>query len=179
MRFAISNGPSQLTWRRPPFDKLRAGSRLSRRGEGGWLGRWLFSISILCGLWLSSTALSSAADWTVHAQPAALVNGAPVLFQVKPPAKLESLTGTWRTHQLTFSYQASTKTWFVLAGVPFETEPGKYPLELTGERAGTKTPLNFTRTFAVARAHYPQIKVELTVEKKFTEPIPRAGSANR
>jgi murein DD-endopeptidase MepM/ murein hydrolase activator NlpD len=34
----------------------------------------------------------------------------------------------------------------------------------------TKTPLTFTRTFAVARAQYPQIKVELKVEKKFTEP---------
>jgi murein DD-endopeptidase MepM/ murein hydrolase activator NlpD len=32
--------------------------------------------------------------------------------------------------------------------------------------------LTFTRTFAVARAQYPQIKVELKVEKKFTEPSP-------
>ena len=47
-----------------------------------------------------------------------------------------------------------------------------YPLELTAERATSKTPLAFTRAFAVARAHYPQVKVELTVEKKFTEPSP-------
>jgi murein DD-endopeptidase MepM/ murein hydrolase activator NlpD len=59
-----------------------------------------------------------------------------------------------------------------LAGVPFETAPGKYSLELTAERATSKTPLTFTRTFAVARASYPQINVELTVEKKFTEPSP-------
>jgi len=59
-----------------------------------------------------------------------------------------------------------------LAGVPFDTPPGTYTLELTGERATTRTPLTFTRTFAVARAQYPQIKVELTVEKKFTEPSP-------
>ncbi len=32
--------------------------------------------------------------------------------------------------------------------------------------------MTFTRPFAVARAQYPQIKVELTVEKKFTEPTP-------
>ena len=115
---------------------------------------------------------ASAADWTVHAQPTRLVNGAPVLFQVKPPAKLESLTGTWLGHQLSFSYDASTKTWFTLAGVTFETTPGKYPLELTAERVAGKTPLSFTRTFAVARAKYPQIKVELKVEKKFTEPSP-------
>jgi biotin carboxyl carrier protein len=121
---------------------------------------------------LSGVRPASAANWTVHAQPARLVNGAPVLFQVKPPAKLTSLSGTWLTHQLTFSYDASTRTWFALAGVTFETTPGKYPLELTAEQTTNKTSLTFTRTFAVARAQYPQVKVELTVEKKFTEPSP-------
>lgn len=113
-----------------------------------------------------------AAPWTVRAQPMSPVNGAPVLFQVKPPAKLKSLSGKWLGHQLDFSYDAATKTWFTLAGVSFETTPGKYPIELSGERAGTGTLLTFTRTFAVAHAKYPQIKVELTVEKKFTEPSP-------
>lgn len=101
-----------------------------------------------------------------------LVNGAPVLFRVKPPARLKSLSGKWLGHQLDFSYDAASKTWFTLAGVSFETAPGKYPIELSGERAATGTPLAFTRTFAVAHAKYPQIKVELTVEKKFTEPSP-------
>ena len=32
--------------------------------------------------------------------------------------------------------------------------------------------MTFTRTFMVAHFQYPQIKVELTVEKKFTEPNP-------
>jgi murein DD-endopeptidase MepM/ murein hydrolase activator NlpD len=123
--------------------------------------------SFLCGV-----LPASAANWNVHAQPARLVNGGPILFQVKPPAKLTSLSGTWLTHQLTFSYDASTRTWFALAGVTFETAPGKYPLELTAEQATNKTTLTFTRTFAVARAQYPQVKVELTVEKKFTEPSP-------
>ena len=113
-----------------------------------------------------------AANWTVRAQPNRLLNGAPVLFQVKPAAKLDSMTGTWLGHQLTFTYNASTRTWFALAGVSIETAPGKYTLELTAEHAGSKTPLTFTHTFAVARAEYPKIKVELTVEKKFTEPTP-------
>jgi murein DD-endopeptidase MepM/ murein hydrolase activator NlpD len=115
---------------------------------------------------------ASAATWTVRAQPAKLVNGTPVLFQVKPPVKLDSLTGTWLEHQLSFSYDASTKTWFTLAGVPFEKDPGKYTLELYGERTTAKTPFTFKRTFLVARANYPKIKVELAVEKKFTEPSP-------
>lgn len=101
-----------------------------------------------------------------------MVNGAPVLFQVKAPVRLESLSGTWLGHQLTFSYNASARTWFVLAGVNFETNPGRYTLELSGERAASKTPVTFKSTFGVARAQYPKIKVELTVEKKFTEPSP-------
>jgi hypothetical protein len=135
-------------------------------------GRCCVWLVATCALLLCHTALASAASWTVQAQPTQLVNGAPVLFQVKPPVKIESLTGTWRAHQLTFSYNASTRTWFALAGVPFDTTPGKYPLELTAQPKTSGTPLTFTRTFAVARAHYPQIKVELTVEKKFTEPNP-------
>jgi murein DD-endopeptidase MepM/ murein hydrolase activator NlpD len=115
---------------------------------------------------------SATATWTIKAQPAELVNGSPVFFQVQPSAKLDSLTGTWLGHQLTFSYSSANKTWFALAGVSFETAPGKYTLELTGRSAAGKTALTFTRTFIVARANYPKIKVELAVPKKFTEPSP-------
>jgi murein DD-endopeptidase MepM/ murein hydrolase activator NlpD len=157
---------ARLTWRQPP--------RLSRRGEARQLqlsSIQLGAIGVLV-FFLSVVLPASAATWTVRAQPAALVNGAPVLFQVKPPTRLESLAGTWLGHQLTFSYDASTKTWFTLAGVSFETPAGKYPLELSAQRAAGATPYAFTRTFTVARAKYPQIKVPLTVEKKFTEPSP-------
>jgi len=124
-------------------------------------------LSLVCGF-----SSASAATWTVRAQPARLFNGAPVLFQVKAPAKLDSLSGVWLGHQLTFSYDAATRTWFALAGVSLETGPGKYTLELTGTRTADKPPLIFTRQFTVARATYPKIKVELTVEKKFTAPTP-------
>jgi len=146
-------------WRRPP--------RLSRQGEA----RRLPTCSVVLAICLAAFP-ASAATWTVRAQPIRLVNGAPVLFQVKPPAKLDSLSGKWLGHQLTFTYDASTRTWFSLAGTSFETAPGKYALELSAERAASKVPLVFTRTFVVAHAKYPQIKVELTVEKKFTEPSP-------
>jgi murein DD-endopeptidase MepM/ murein hydrolase activator NlpD len=121
-------------------------------------------------LWML-TLPAWAAPWSVGAQPPKLVNGAPVLFRVKPSAKLSSLTGTWLGHALTFSYQPSTKTWFTLAGVSFETNPGKYTLELTGETTA-KAPVSFKRRFTVARAQYPKIRVQLAVEKKFTEPDP-------
>jgi murein DD-endopeptidase MepM/ murein hydrolase activator NlpD len=116
--------------------------------------------------------MAVAVPWTIRAQPARLLNGAPVLFQVKAPARLDSLSGTWLGHHIDFSFDGSTKTWFALAGVSLETVPGKYTLELTGARAAGKAPLTFTHVFTVARASYPKIKVELTVEKKFTEPTP-------
>lgn len=93
-----------------------------------------------------------------------------MLFQAKSPAKLESLAGTWLGHQLNFSYDASTKTWFALGGISFETEPGTYTLELKGESKINHAPLSFSHPFPVGRANYPKIKVELAVEKKFTEP---------
>ena len=134
---------------------------------------WRRSAIITCALFLSA-AQAKAANWTATARPARLVNGAPVLFQVKPPAKLEALTGTWLGHQITFSYNPSTKIWFSLAGISFETTPGKYALALNGEPSAAKLggKLAFTRQFAVVRAKYPQIKVALSVEKKFTEPNP-------
>ena len=162
----ICRQPKQLVWRRTPSSVSRRRSRAPRATT------WNCSLILAILLFLFTSVPSAALPWTIHTQPTRLLNGAPVLFQVKAPAKLESLTGTWLSHQLTFSYSPSTKAWFALAGVSFETKPGTYTLELTGENAMTKTPLKFSSTFTVARAQYPEIKVELSVEKKFTEPSP-------
>jgi murein DD-endopeptidase MepM/ murein hydrolase activator NlpD len=127
-------------------------------------------------IWLGFALLAAlpslaATTWTVRAQPAKLVNGSPVLFQVKAPAKLDSLTGSWLGHQFPFTYDAATQAWFALAGVSFDTKPGTYTLELTGQRhAGAA--LTWKRPLPVAAGVYPKIKVELAVEKKFTEPTP-------
>jgi murein DD-endopeptidase MepM/ murein hydrolase activator NlpD len=127
---------------------------------------------MMAALIFSSPVLTRAASWTVRTEPVRLLNGAPVLFQVKAATKLDSLTATWLGHQLTFSYDATTRTWFALGGVSIETNPGKYPLVLDGVRSAENAAVTLTRQLAVARAKYPQIKVELTVEKKFTEPTP-------
>jgi murein DD-endopeptidase MepM/ murein hydrolase activator NlpD len=136
--------------------------------------RSVFFLSLLLlSLIFVSIPFAVAANFTVRAEPPRLVNGAPVLFQVKSPSRFESLSGTWLGHQIEFSFDSSSKTWFALAGVSLETAPGSYALELTGVRAGAnaKSPqLTFSRKFAVARARYP--KVELTVSKQFTEPNP-------
>jgi murein DD-endopeptidase MepM/ murein hydrolase activator NlpD len=133
---------------------------------------FLSTLSFLSVTFAASAPLARAASFTVRADPPRLVNGAPVLFQVKSPARLASLSGTWLGHQIEFSFDSGGKTWFALAGVSLETAPGSYALELSGARsANAKSPaLTFSRKFAVAGAKYP--KVELTVSKQFTEPNP-------
>lgn len=118
---------------------------------------------------------ASATAWTIHTQPARLVNGSPVLFQVKAPSCLQSLNGSWLGHEFPFTFNAKRKTWFALAGISLETSPGSYVLELRGDRFDGKTPgtkIVFSRKFVVARGNYPKIKVNLSVESKFTEPTP-------
>ena len=163
-------------WGQPPFGRLRAGSRLSRLGEARRIGRCSIQLLAVCALVVAALP-ASAANWTVQAQPTRLVNGGPVLFRVKPPVKIESLTGTWLGHQFSFSYEASTKTWFALAGINLDTTPGTYPLELTAASLSatsrsSKTPLRLTRKFAVVDGKYPKLPGKLSVEGKFTEPDP-------
>ena len=146
--------------------------RIAARFSSPWQERLRIRVLLAAFvvLFCSGSYGAAAPTWTITARPEKLLNGAPVLFQVKPSAKLDSLTGTWLGHQLTFTYDSSTKLWFVLAGVTFETKPGKYVLELTGERGTAK--VAFKRDFTVAAASYPRIKVELSVDRKFTEPNP-------
>jgi murein DD-endopeptidase MepM/ murein hydrolase activator NlpD len=134
-------------------------------------------IALLILVWalLGSAPPALAATWAVHAQPTRLVNGGPVLFQVKPLARLESLTGTWLGHSVSFSFDANSKTWYALAGVSLETAPGTYAIELAGETVAGKTPpekISFSRKFAVIRGKYPRRPGKLSVETKFTEPSP-------
>jgi murein DD-endopeptidase MepM/ murein hydrolase activator NlpD len=165
--------PPQPIWRKPAL--------AVRSGEARRLLPCNLWILASCALVFISPTISSTnalavfdSDWTVEAQPAQLVNGGPVLFQVKPPGKIESLTGSWLGHQFTFSYDASAKTWFALAGINLDTTPGEYPLELSAVPAAGKTPsrLTLTRRFAVADGNYPKIPGKLSVEGKFTEPDP-------
>jgi len=138
------------------------------------LATLIFPLTLL--FWtLCAVPPALAAKWTVRSQPARLVNGGPALFQVKPTARLQSLTGTWLGHDVSFSFDATTRTWYALAGVSLETALGTYPLELSGETTAGKIPgqkISFTRKLLVARGKYPKISVKLSVEGKFTEPTP-------
>lgn len=107
--------------------------------------------------------------WTVSWQPTPLVNGAPVVFRITPPLRLDSLSGQWLGHDVSFFFDPKSKLWYGLAGVSLETAPGSYGLQLKGATASAKE-LAFERGIAVRRARYPTIAV--TVAKQFTEPSP-------
>ena len=106
-------------------------------------------------------------SWSVSWQPAPLVNGAPVVFRVTPPLRLDSLSGQWLGHDVSFFFDPKSKLWYGLAGVSLETAPGVYALQLKGATVSGKE-LAWERNIAVRRAHYPTIAV--TVGKQFTEP---------
>lgn len=117
---------------------------------------------------IETKVTSSAAEWSAKANPEHLVNGAPLLFEVKAPAAVAALTGTWLGHSVTFA-PGPGGSWFAIAGISLETEPGSYPLSLLGNtKDGQK--LQFEQKFPVASEKYET--VELTVSKDFTAPSP-------
>jgi len=90
---------------------------------------------------------------------------------------MRSLSGKWLGHDVEFSFDASSKKWFALAGVSLETKPGTYPLVLHGElssgqsagRSGEDT-ISFEKGILVVRQRYP--RVLLKVPGRYTAPSP-------
>ncbi len=88
---------------------------------------------------------------------------------------MDSLKATWLGHDVSFTFDAKSKTWYALAGVSFETAPGTYAIDLTGESEVGPAPgrkLSFSHSFTVFSGKYPKIQTKLGVEGKFTEPTP-------
>jgi murein DD-endopeptidase MepM/ murein hydrolase activator NlpD len=117
----------------------------------------------------SSFAAAPPAHWTVVNQPARLVNGSPVLFRVAPPKAARALSGKWLGHDVTFSFDATNKTWFALAGVSQETKPGSYSIELHAETVAGQE-ISFEKKVPILRQRYP--RVLLKVPGRYTAPPP-------
>jgi murein DD-endopeptidase MepM/ murein hydrolase activator NlpD len=112
---------------------------------------------------------ATAAHWTVSIQPARLVNGTPVLFRFTTPKPVRTLSGDWLGHEIAFSFDASRKSWFALAGASLETKPGAYPIELHAETAAGQA-ISFEKKIRVERQRYP--RVLLKVPGRYTAPSP-------
>jgi murein DD-endopeptidase MepM/ murein hydrolase activator NlpD len=129
--------------------------------------------SLAANLSGATSTHSTAAHWTVRNQPARLVNGMPVLFRVTTPKPVRTLSGNWLGHEIAFSFDASHKSWFALAGASLETKPGAYPIQLHGEifagqSAGAT--ITFEKRIRIERQRYP--RVQLKVPGRYTAPSP-------
>jgi murein DD-endopeptidase MepM/ murein hydrolase activator NlpD len=107
---------------------------------------------------------ATAVTW----QPANPVRGSAVLFQVSTPRGVRELSGRWFGRELKFSPLDNKGSFYALAGIPIETAPGSYDLELNGLRStGT---FHLLKKVRIGQARYP--RVAITVAKQFTEPNP-------
>ena len=122
-----------------------------------------------------SEARSGFLKW----QPIAPVAGSPLLFIVRAPAGVRSLSGRWMNHEISFFQLAKDRSvheipsrrpssWYALAGVPLETSPGYYQLKVTEVVAGG--PREIVRKIRIGRGTYPKITVH--VARQYTEPSP-------
>jgi murein DD-endopeptidase MepM/ murein hydrolase activator NlpD len=108
--------------------------------------------------------------WTLRYQPTRIVNGAPVLFRVTTPQSLRTLSGKWLEHEISFTFDATQKKWFGLAGSSQETKPGTYPIELQAETKSGQA-ITYKQGIRVLRQRYPKVMV-LNVPGRYTAPDP-------
>jgi murein DD-endopeptidase MepM/ murein hydrolase activator NlpD len=130
------------------------------------------SLLVLALISHASAAAKKAVDRNykiVSWQPAKLVGGSPVLFELTAPTGAKAISAQWFGHELTFVRRVGTNSWTALAGIPIETARGKYTLQLAEDLGPGKT-LNLRREVLVAKATYPKITVK--VAKQYTEPDP-------
>jgi murein DD-endopeptidase MepM/ murein hydrolase activator NlpD len=83
------------------------------------------------------------------------------------------LSGSWLGHEIAFSFDASSKAWFALAGVSLETKPGAYPIQLhaeTPDGQAVGSAISFEKKIRVERQRYP--RVLLKVPGRYTAPSP-------
>ncbi|MGD1216738.1 MAG: M23 family metallopeptidase [Terriglobales bacterium] len=126
-------------------------------------------LALAANLSAASAAHSTVGNWTVGNQPARLVNGTPVLFRVTTPTPVRTLSGNWLGHEIAFSFDASHKSWFALAGASLETKPGAYPIQLHAETAAGQA-ISFEKKIRLERQRYP--RVLLKVPGRYTAPSP-------
>lgn len=116
---------------------------------------------------LGQVSLAQMPGFEVRTEPETLVNGAPAVLYVAAPVTLETLTGQWMGHQLFFSFDADSHTWYALFGSALSSPPGPHRLALEGRTESGAT-LTFEQNLEVASQPYSIVK--LRVQHKFTAP---------
>lgn len=93
-----------------------------------------------------------------------------MLFRVTTPQSMRTLSGKWLEHEISFTFDATQKKWFGLAGSSQETKPGTYPVELHAETKSGQ-PITYKQGIRVLRQRYPKVTV-LNVPGRYTAPDP-------
>jgi len=121
----------------------------------------------LSGAFANNYTKPAAQTIVVHYQPSRLVNGSPILFEIRSPLTMKSISAKWMDRDVFFSFDPRQKVWLGIAGVSLETHPGKYSLVLTA-RTSDHNEISIKRPIAIAKGKYRHISV--TVARQFTEP---------
>ena len=124
----------------------------------------LLFVGLTC---VAANSVSTIAVPNVEWQPHALTNGSPVLFAIKASARLQTVSGLWMGHKVSFFRSTPNKRWYGLAGIPLTAAPGSYDLRIT-ETFATGRTVELVRKIRITNAPYPKITVR--VAKKYTEP---------
>lgn len=127
----------------------------------------LLLVAGCCNLWAAEPTPKAAPGWSVQWQPSQLVNGSPVLFQVKAAQRLKTLSGKWLEHDISFALDPKTKIWNAIAGVALDVKPGVYTLSLSASTPSGKD-VSFQRRVTVRAQKYRTTVI--TVEGKYTAP---------
>jgi murein DD-endopeptidase MepM/ murein hydrolase activator NlpD len=138
-------------------------SLLQIPGTRRQLALLLIALSSLQVTGQGRTHLTPELKW----QPMGLSNGSPVLFEIKPPAKLRAVSAAWLGHSISFSYSPADMVWYGLGGISLTTTPGAYDLRVTETFASGRT-AEVVRKIKIVAATYPKITIK--VAKQYTEP---------
>jgi murein DD-endopeptidase MepM/ murein hydrolase activator NlpD len=103
----------------------------------------------------------------VRCKPEFVVNGSPVIFQVRSAKSLKYLAGAWQGRKVFFDFDAASRTWYGFAGVSIETASAQHPLALVATFASGER-ISISHSVTVGKADYRNI--DLSVSRKFTEP---------
>jgi len=136
--------------------------------RGFWINVGIAGVLAISGA-ASPVPKKTAARWSVRCEPEQVVNGSPVLFRVTTPEAVHSVLGKWLDHEITFSFDPGSKTWYGLAGASLETKPGVYTIDLRAQTAPGQS-LTYKQGIRVQRQRYPRIT--LTVAGRYTAPDP-------
>lgn len=93
-----------------------------------------------------------------------------MLFRVTTPQSIRTLSGKWLEHEISFTFDATQKKWFGLAGSSQETKPGTYPIELHAKTKSGQA-ITYKQGIRVLRQRYPKVTV-LNVPGRYTAPDP-------